>query len=174
MRGDLDDALARLARRDQLHKRVNQGTDRATSAAEELAAAVRQVVERHPGLAAVVRLTDGDQSVDLSVSHHGGRVEVRIAGPTTAGPATAGPATPANRRTGDGPRHGHNERRDTGTGAPTVITGTFSEPPAVGVPTAGGPPDWPPRAEPPAGSPAARLAELIRQDPSLLGGTADG
>lgn len=168
MRGDLDDALARLARRDQLNKRVNQGADRTTSAAEELAAAVRQVVERHPGLAAVVRLTDGDQSVDMSVSHHGGRVEVHIAGPTTAGPTTA-----TNRRPGDGPRHGHNERRDAGTSAPTVITGTFSEPPAAGVPTAGGPPDWPPRAEPPAGSPAARLAELIRQDPSLLGG-ADG
>ncbi|WP_326555266.1 hypothetical protein [Micromonospora sp. NBC_01813] len=163
MRGDLDDALARLARRDQLNKRVSQGNDRTASAAQEIAAAVRQVVERHPGLTASVRLVDGGQAVDFTVAHHGGRVQVTVDGPTATG------QPPATGRPPNGTRdvHGH-----PGGGAP-ASTGGFGESPTSGVPTAGGPPDWPPRSEFTPGSPAARLAEMIRQDPSLLNGTTE-
>lgn len=148
MRGDLDDALARLARRDQLHKRVSQSGDRTTSAAQDIVAAVRQVVERHPGLTASVRLSDGGQTVDVTVENNGGRVQVTVDGPTQPGQQPA-----SDRRTVGG------------SGQPGTA--------AFGVPTAGGPPDWPPRSELTPGSPAARLAELIRQDPSLLNGAAE-
>jgi hypothetical protein len=149
MRGDLDDALARLARRDQLHKRVSQGSDRTTSAAQEIVTAVRPVVERHPGLTASVRLSDGGQTVDVTVANNGGRVHVSVDGPTEP----EQPPRPDRRTVG-------------GNGHPGTA--------ALGVPTAGGPPDWPPRSELTPGSPASRLAELIRQDPSLLNGAAEG
>ncbi|MFV2084308.1 hypothetical protein [Micromonospora sp. LOL_021] len=140
MRGDLDDALARLARRDQLQKRVSQGNDRTASAAHEIAAAVRQVVERHPGLTATVHLTHGGQAVQLTVGNRDGRVQVTVDGGTPA----AGPNPPSG------------------------------DPAAPGVPTAGRPPEWPPRGQPAQDGPAARLAELIRRDPSLLNGATEG
>ncbi|MDG4767538.1 hypothetical protein O7632_26110 [Solwaraspora sp. WMMD406] len=171
MRGDLDDALARLARRDQLQRRVNQGNDRTSSAAQEIAAVVRQVVERHPGLLATVRLENGGQAVELRIANQDGHIQLTVTGP--AGPGALPSAT--RHVTTDGSAIGHGVPNGSGAiGHGVAGHGVADGGAALGMPTAGGPPEWPPRTENTPDSPAARLAELIRQDPSLLNGAADG
>ncbi|SCG57574.1 hypothetical protein [Micromonospora coxensis] len=153
MRGGLDEALARMARREEALRRrggdpgdeardASAATAEPTGPAEpagragragegrdpvrEVAEAVRRVVDAHPGL-----------SVTLRVEHDGRTYPLRIDWTETG--ATVGPDTPAT-----------------------------------------SPPAWPVSgrtapARAPAGDgsgddPAARLAEMIRRDPSLLTG----
>lgn len=132
MRGDLDETLARLARREEaMHRRANGPGDEAggeeprpddRDPVEEVAEAVRRVVAAHPGMAVRLRVEHGGQAYPLRVSWTG---------------------------------------RDVTVGAE-----------AAAVP----PPVWPmsvqtvpaPGQEGLSPDPAARLAELIRRDPSLL------
>jgi len=146
MRGDLDDALARLARRDQLLRRTGPGAHQATAAVNEIAAAVRHVVQRHPGLSATVRLEGVGPATEVRVGRHAGLVRVVVI----------------------------LDQHADGTGQDNDHAATPGDvPDAPGAPPPG-PPEWPPRADAESGSPAARLAELIRQDPSLLLGTPEG
>ncbi|PWU53931.1 hypothetical protein DLE60_30000 [Micromonospora globispora] len=132
MRGDLDETLARLARREEAMRRRATGPgDEAggeeprpddRDAVEEVAEAVRRVVAAYPGMAVTLRVEHGGQAYPLRVSWTG---------------------------------------RDVTVGAE-----------AAAVP----PPVWPmsvktvpaPGQEGLNSDPAARLAELIRRDPSLL------
>jgi hypothetical protein len=151
MRGDLDETLARLARRDEALRRraaaAGEGPRQEDSAApapagrgehgayrlpggtgpeqrdpvEEVAEAVRRVVAEHPGLAVSLRVEQGGQAYPLRVAWSGPEVTV---GPLPA-PAPP-PAWPMPAKTGPAP------------------------------------------GQDGVGDPAARLAELIRRDPSVL------
>ncbi|SDX94442.1 hypothetical protein SAMN05444365_101160 [Micromonospora pattaloongensis] len=181
---DLDEALARLARRDQLQKRHGSGAqDPPRTAADEVAEALRPIVERHPGLTAVVRLDEGDVGTELRIASEAGSVRVMIteisegsepfeaafespsfettAFETTAFEATAFENVPLESAPLD----------SAAPPAPRVLVGEFSiteDRTPTDAPVPAGPPEWPPRAQAAPGSPEARLAELIRRDPSLL------
>lgn len=132
MRGDLDETLARLARREQaMRRRATGAGDEAggeeprpddRDPVEEVAEAVRRVVAEHPGMAVTLRVEHDGQAYPLRVSWTG---------------------------------------RDVTVGAEAEVTP---------------PPVWPmsvktvpaPGQEGLNPDPAARLAELIRRDPSLL------
>ncbi|MEV0393145.1 hypothetical protein [Polymorphospora rubra] len=153
MRGELDDALARLARRDELKRRLAAepppapGPPVTTQPApptpvDEVTAAVRQVVSRYPDMAVTLSVHTGSSAALLRVQWTAGEVTV------TVGPATTDVRSPAP--------------------AP-------AQPPVAGA----GPPAWPAGAGQPWAGPAdsaatgrsaARLANLIRSDPSLLDG----
>ncbi|MGB2571109.1 hypothetical protein ACPFP2_22055 [Micromonospora citrea] len=151
MRGGLDEALARMARREEaLRRRGGDPGDEARDASagaveptgrggqpghpgragegrdpvREVVEAARRVVDAHPGLA-----------VTLRVEYEGRTYPLRIDWTETG--ATVGPDTPA------------------------------ASPPAW--PLSGRTvPAWTPTGDGPGGDPAARLAEMIRRDPSLL------
>ncbi|MET8911090.1 hypothetical protein [Micromonospora sp. NPDC004551] len=153
MRGDLDETLARLARREEARRRRpplagepagqadEAGWDERDGRAEhgayrlrggdlrdpveEVAEAVRRVVAEHPGLAVVVRVELGGQAYPVRVAWSGPEV--------TVGPAPA-PAPPP---------------------AWPMSVKTVPAPGQDGMVT----------------DPAARLAEMIRRDPSLLDDT---
>jgi hypothetical protein len=58
VRGELDDALARLARREELQRRRAGGGAASEAALDEVAEALRHVVAQHPGLAVTATVTD--------------------------------------------------------------------------------------------------------------------
>ncbi|MGC4748773.1 hypothetical protein ACLQ28_24425 [Micromonospora sp. DT201] len=197
MRGDLDETLARLARREEaLRRRANDRDDSApppgppglglsdtrnarpgrhdarhaevdTSGdvagwgpVEEVAEAVRQVVGAYPGLAVTVHVEHAGRTYPLRVSWNGPDVTVRPA--PSAPPATpAPPAPPA-----------------PPVALPPPAPSAAPAPPAPSAAPVEPPPAWPLSgrtvsawAPGPHGltpDPAVRLAELIRQDPSLL------
>jgi hypothetical protein len=144
VRGGLDDALERLARRDQLRKRVaptsvsssddDDSGIGSSGAIGEVVEAVRRIVERHPGLSVTVYGEEGEVSAEIRIARRDGVVEATVV--AAEGPVSATAPVPA-------------------------------QPPALP-----GPPAWPLATDgtPSAAGAAARLAELIRQDPSLLGG----
>ncbi|MEV1285585.1 hypothetical protein [Micromonospora sp. NPDC049679] len=244
---DLDDALARLARRDQLQKRNSNGHhDEPRPAVDEVAEALRQVIERHPGLSAVVRLDGVGASTEIRVSREAGTVRVTTTdlestpSPTSAPPLDPSPlaaspldspllrsspldphpldaspgdpspheAEPLDPQPLDGfamtgsPLPPRPRRADRLSAYPVPSRPLDSEPfPADATfPTSdagpadtvspidtafpahaaadpidrqpalppAAPPEWPLRAEAAPGSPEARLAELVRRDPSLL------
>jgi hypothetical protein len=75
VRGELDDALARLARREELQRR------RAEAAApdavlDEVADALRRVVAQHPGLAVTATVTDAGGSSTVRVAWSEGSAAV--------------------------------------------------------------------------------------------------
>ncbi|MFI7428250.1 hypothetical protein ACIBPB_14780 [Micromonospora sp. NPDC049836] len=151
MRGELDETLARLARREELRRRTpgpGEDGEEATAGGaapvtrdghgayrlrgapgpeqqdpvEEIAEAVRRVVAGHPGVAVTLRVEQGGRVYPLRISWSGPEVTVEPA---------AAPAPP-----------------------PTwpMSVKTVPAPGQDGVAT----------------DPAARLAEMIRRDPSLL------
>lgn len=152
MRGELDETLARLARREELRRRTpgpgedvepdtaagpagpvtreGHGAYRLRGApgperqnpVEEIAEAVRRAVAGHPGVAVTLRVEHGGQAYPLRVSWSGPEVTVEPA---------AAPAPPPS--------------------WPMSVK-TVPAPGQDGVAT----------------DPAARLAEMIRRDPSLL------
>ncbi|MDM4721085.1 hypothetical protein QTQ03_16315 [Micromonospora sp. WMMA1363] len=140
MRGGLDETLARLARREEALRRRSTDpggdTDPPASLAagqhrarapeplpvDEVAEAVRRIVQRHPALAVELRVAHDSRAYPLRVAWSEGSVTV------SAEPAPP-PAWPLSARTV---------------------------------------PAWSSRLDGPAADPAARLADLIRRDPSLL------
>ncbi|MEV0728797.1 MULTISPECIES: hypothetical protein [Polymorphospora] len=149
MRGELDDALARLARRDELKRRLAAEAPPAPeppppagpTPADEVTAAVREVVSRHPDMAVTLSVHTGASAALLRVQWTAGEVTV------TVGPATTDVRAPA------------------ATHAPGAAT---AAPPAW--PAGTGQPWTGPADSAATGRSAARLAELIRSDPSLLDG----
>ncbi|MEH1015244.1 hypothetical protein V6U90_19280 [Micromonospora sp. CPCC 206060] len=146
MRGELDEALARMARREELLRRRSasgEGQNAAPPGGDpvaEVTEAVRRVVAAHPGL-----------SVHLDVAHGGAARHLRIAWSDGTVTVTAGTSA-------EQPQRGPVTRVDEPAGSP--------------------PPAWPLPVTPfPAGSvdtdglsddPEARLAELLRRNPTLL------
>lgn len=158
MRGGLDDALDRLARRDELRKRALSSSDgpaaflpangsvsssssssssTSSDGLAEVVEVVRRVVERHPDLAVTVYGQQGRTSAEVRIGHQDGLVRVVVV-------AAEGPASSLE------------------------VPGSLDVPRPAPSP----PPAWPLSADGGPGA-AARLAELIRQDPSLLAGPDD-
>jgi hypothetical protein len=131
VRGELDDALARIARREELERRL--ATEQAAGGQrplDELIEAVRRVVAQHPTLTVQLWADDGTATSSVRVAWSDGTVAVGPEGEPVAPDGAVAPSWPR----------------------PVY--------PAPGSTTAPGGVD----------APAARLAELIRQDPSLLDG----
>jgi hypothetical protein len=204
VRGGLDDALARMARWEELRRRAEDSQTGSGAAVEDLVETVRRVVERRPGLAVTVTVEYGESTASLRVEHQDGQVGVTVSQVEPVGdlrsrplsrPAndgvplsTAGgrsPAYPA-RLGGDPPFDNgqdtypaHFDARQPGESDQTLPLGDgpahFPRHDQAARPAT---PVWPPdpntTANPtlrPSGNPtAARLADLLRQDPSLLNG----
>ncbi|PYC71225.1 hypothetical protein C7C45_12555 [Micromonospora arborensis] len=182
MRGDLDETLARLARREEaLRRRADDRDDTGSppgppglggsdarnagpgrygarhagvpapgdvpgwGPVEEVAEVVRQVVGAYPGLAVTVHVEHAGRTYPLRVSWNGPDVTVGPAPPAPPTPPTA-PAPP------------------TASAAPTPPV----EPPPAWPLSGRTVPAWAPGTDGLTPDPAARLAELIRRDPSLL------
>ncbi|MEU1607342.1 hypothetical protein [Micromonospora matsumotoense] len=105
---------------------------------EEVAEAVRRVVAAHPGLTVALRVEYAGRTYPLRVER------------TDTGDR--------NGRTDSGARNG---RTEAGAQAPV-------DPPPAWPLADRNPPAWTPAREMPGVDPAARLAELIRRDPTLL------
>lgn len=132
MRGELDDALARMERREALQRRrAQEAAAWAASPVDEVTEAVQRVVAQHPSLAVTMWVADGPQISALHVAWVDGAVTVRPA---------AEPALP--------------------------VAGQPPHSWPMSVKTV---PGWASPEEPPAPDAAARLADMIRRDPSLLG-----
>ncbi|MFY1625308.1 hypothetical protein ACN268_19215 [Micromonospora sp. WMMD735] len=118
---------------------------------EEVAEAVRRVVAAHPGLTVVLRVEYAGRTFPLRIEQ--------------AQPAARNERPGVGTRT-ERPENGaRNERSDGGARA----GGDPSATPPPAWPLADRtPPAWTPAREMPGVDPAARLAELIRRDPTLL------
>lgn len=81
MRGGLDDALARMARRDEMLRRA-RAANGYTPAVTEVTEALRRVVEEHPDLVIAVRVQDGRSAaatqVEAEVAWRDGEVRVTV------------------------------------------------------------------------------------------------
>ncbi|MFD0823115.1 hypothetical protein ACFQ0D_33420, partial [Micromonospora zhanjiangensis] len=166
MRGELDDALARMARMEELQRRLANGAPRDLRASGEPAQQDRpptdQRYEPHPPVDPAVRpwsaVDDVVEAVRLVVGHH-----PQLAVTLWAEDGTTGAAVRVEWVDG-------------------VVTVTPDEEP-VAMPSAGAPPPsypmtvqpraqtptaWTPPTEEGANASAARLAEMIRRNPSLL------
>lgn len=141
MRGKLEDSLARMARREELQRR-RAGASR--TGVDELIEAVQRVVARHPGLAVTMSVSQGDTTSVLRVEWTGGNLAVT--------PAVA-PAVEASIEAAP--------PGADGSAADTQSQMTWPQPGKTV-------PDWNTAADGSADDPAARLAELIRRDPTLL------
>jgi hypothetical protein len=155
MRSELDEALARMARREDLTRR--QGADppdgvparhwqlrsNGPAGTDELLWAVRGVVERHPGMTVTLAVTEGATTSSVRVHWSSGSVAL------TTQPIGEHPRTPL---LAGGEAHGPAAARPR---------------PALPTRRTGG--QWTADIDSAAGArSAARLADLIRQDPSLL------
>jgi hypothetical protein len=98
MRGEIDDVLARMARREALQRRreAEEAARRADPVAQ-VTEAVREVVDRHPSLAVTMWVTDGSALTALHVLHEDGRVTIRPAAepamPSAGAPPESWPMT---------------------------------------------------------------------------------
>lgn len=133
MRGELDDALARMERREALQRRRAEeaAAARVESPVDDVTEAVARVVAEHPALAVTMWVANGPSISAMHVAWTDGMVTVRPA---------AEPALP-----------------------------TAGQPPQSWPMSVRTVPGWAEPDEPPAPDAAARLADLIRRDPSLLG-----
>ncbi|GHJ11612.1 hypothetical protein TPA0907_59790 [Micromonospora humidisoli] len=118
---------------------------------EEVAEAVRRVVAARPGLTVVLRVEYAGRTYPLRIEQ--AQPTARNERPGT-GPRTEGPENGAR-----------NERPEVGARA--GVDPSAAPPPAWPLADQT-PPAWTPAREMPGVDPAARLAELIRRDPTLL------
>ncbi|MFC7549733.1 hypothetical protein [Plantactinospora sp. GCM10030261] len=168
MRGELDDALARMARMERLQRRrAAEAPDNQRSGLDDLVEAVRRVVAQHPGVRVTLWAEDGVQGAGVRVEWSGGEVVVSAddqplpmpsaGAPPDLPPDAAPPDLPSPDAPTDLPSAG------TPPGQPNASTTYRSlpvPPPSVWVPA--------PASEQDTNESAARLAELIRRDPDLL------
>lgn len=148
MRGGLDDALSRMARRDELRRRAEGSAG--SSGIEEVIRAVQRVVEKHPELSVMMAIDDPETTLWAQVKQSNGHAEVTVSPGDSPPPPPPTPAPPPH------PLNG----------------GAAAQPAATPQPPNRGsvPPGMPQPAPPPPRTnyTAARLAELLREDPSLL------
>ncbi|WP_213450279.1 hypothetical protein [Rhizomonospora bruguierae] len=110
MRGDLDDALARMARRDEMLRRARAASG-CTPAVTEVTEALRRVVAERPELVVTVRVHEERSVSEARVAWRDGEVRVTMR-PASDGPYPRPPDEP--RATNGTPaRH----RDDPGTAA---------------------------------------------------------
>jgi hypothetical protein len=94
VRGGLDDALDKLARRDELRRRAAGETTGTPPAVQELAEAIATVVGRNPKLAVTVGVEGAGDPVLLHFAFEDGLVQVNVDNSVAARVAEAAPTTP--------------------------------------------------------------------------------
>jgi hypothetical protein len=93
VRGGLDDALDKLARRDELRRRAAGETNGTPPAVTELVEAIAAVVAHHPELAVTVGVEGAGDPVLLRFFSEDGQVQVNADNAVTARAAEPAPAT---------------------------------------------------------------------------------
>jgi hypothetical protein len=94
VRGGLDDALDKLARRDELRRRAAGETTGTPAAVQELAEAIAAVVGRNPKLAVTVGVEGAGDPVLLHFAFEDGVVQVNVDNSVASRVAEAAPAAP--------------------------------------------------------------------------------
>lgn len=89
MRGGLDDALERLARRDRMRRRTNQQAGGPPPAVSELVEAIAEVVGRNPEMTLTIGVEGAGAPVLLHVAMEDGVVRVTASDPPNAAPTDA-------------------------------------------------------------------------------------
>jgi DNA-binding IclR family transcriptional regulator len=79
MRGGLDDALERMARREALRRRASEVPASPSATVEEVVQAARRAVARDPELSVTVTVTYRGRSSAVRVRDEGGEVTVVVA-----------------------------------------------------------------------------------------------
>ena len=151
MRGGLDDALARLARREELRRRVADPPASPGAAVEEVIQAARRAVSRDRELSVTLTVAYRGRTSTVRVQDHNGEVMVSIS-PGQSAPPRAVDAHPAADRPRTLDAHPAGDRPRTLDAHPTADGHR-----AVDARPGG---DGPPPAQPSA---ASQLAELLRQ-----------
>jgi hypothetical protein len=158
MRGEPGDAMARMKRWEAVRQRLADANGHSAQTVDEVVNAVSEVVRQHEALTVTVTVDDGEELSTVRIVRHAGQLNVtRLQplatppppppSPPPAPPAPPAPTSPAPpppsdpRWHGDTPWAGQVLRPDRRERDPETLDQT-----------------------------AARLAELIRQDPSLLDG----
>lgn len=85
VRGELDDALARLARREELQRRRSGEAHDPEAVLDEVADALRQVVAQHPGVAVTATVHHGVTNSTVRVAWSDGSATVTPAGDAAGG-----------------------------------------------------------------------------------------
>lgn len=85
VRGELDDALARLARREELQRRRSGDAHTADVVLDEVADALRQVVAQHPGVAVTATVHLGATDSTVRVAWSDGSTTVTATGDAAGG-----------------------------------------------------------------------------------------
>jgi hypothetical protein len=94
VRGGLDDALDKLARRDELRRRAAGEATGTPPAVQELAEAIASVVSRNPNLGVTVGVEGAGDPVLLHFSVEDGVVQVNVDNSVASRVADAAPASP--------------------------------------------------------------------------------
>ena len=148
MRGDSGDAMARMKRWDAVRQRIEDATNAPDQVLEEVVRAVGEVVHRHSGASVIVTVEEGGPPVTLRITHRDGQVDVsRVEAPRPAVSVPADPPRDWPPQSGQGVLG--SQGAQGGQGAQGLHTGPSAES---------------------VDQTAARLAELIRSDPTLLDG----
>jgi hypothetical protein len=145
MRGEPGDAMARMKRWEAVRQRLADANDHAAQTVDEVVHAVSEVVRHHEDLTVTITVDDGGELATVRIVRRAGRLDVTRLQPQPL--ATPVPTSPAPAPPPDPRFHGD-------------------------VPWAGPPlrPHYQVQDAETLDQTAARLAELIRQDPSLLDG----
>jgi hypothetical protein len=177
---DISDRLERLNRREEFARRAYHGLLPPTPDAEldddfaEVLVAVARVVQRHPGLSVMVAPADGRPGrTVIRVTEHAGSVETAVVPPPVSREVGVPPAEPA--RTWAGPEHAAGTASNGGRHSDE----RFREPPAPPAEPEPGQHHRPGADRPTPGlvtltdetsQVVARLAQMLREDPSLASG----
>lgn len=168
MRGGLDDALSKLARRDELRRRAASGENPGPPpAVSELVEAIAGVITRYPNLGVTVGVEGAGDPVLLHFGFADGTVQVRadhaVAEPTASEPARAHADFEINVDDEPPPRGSHDDQdrfgpTDYDYSEPPTAERPFVTPQAPPPPAAYAPPPVPPQRQPhaePAPAPTA-------------------
>jgi hypothetical protein len=158
MRGEPGDAMARMKRWDAVRQRLagaNAGSDQIV---EEVVRAVGEVIQQHPdALTVTVTVDDAGALATIRIVQRQGQLEItRLQPQPLPPPPLAG-----------GPSYDPHSLPVAGR---RPAPAPPAPPPPVAAPPPVARPAWPQREAETLDQTAARLAELIRQDPSLLEG----
>lgn len=150
MRGELDGALDKMARMEELRRRrAAEPAGGGHDAGHAVAEAVRRVVAQHPGIAVTLRVEQETGNRLMRVAWADGTVTVVFHEPSPSADGVT--STTASSR--------QPEPRQT----------TDEQPPHMWPLSVRTVPGWEAADQDHDGAAAARLAEMVRSDPSLLG-----
>src|SRR5690242_2559238 len=158
MRGEPGDAMARMKRWEAVRQRLAEANGHGGPVVDDVVEAITEVVRQRDAVTVTVTVDTGGELATVRIVQRHGRIEVTHLQPqplaSPPAPVTAAPP-------------------DRSPDLPPELPDAGPEEWPRDMPWAGSPPirpNWPSRDPETLDQTAARLAELIRQDPSLLDG----